>query len=100
MDSIRVFMQHADLTPSMAQQYSDKLTVLQQQVSRYEKLKTEYQLMIDVKPAALLVVDKARPANRPDKPKKLLILLATAILSFLFAAWLALILEKRKTRPL
>lgn len=71
MDSIRIFLQQADLTPSMAQQYSDKLTVLQQQLSQYGKLKTEYQLMIDAKPAALLVVDKARPANWPDKPKKL-----------------------------
>lgn len=100
IDSIRIFLQHADITPSAAQLYNDRLTVLQQQVSQYEKLKTEYQLMIDTKPAALLVVDKARTSDQPDKPKKLLILLATAILSFLFAAWLALLLEKRKTQVL
>ncbi|HEX2847836.1 MAG TPA: hypothetical protein VHN59_14905 [Chitinophagaceae bacterium] len=100
MDSIHTFLQHANITPSQAQQYNDKLTVLQQQLSQYEKLKTEYQLMIDAKPAALLVVDKARASDHPDKPKKLLILLATAILSFLFAAWLALILEKRKAQVL
>lgn len=98
IDSIRIFLQHADITPSAVQQYNDRLTVLQQQVSQYEKLKTEYQLMIDTKPAALLVVDKARTSDRPDKPKKLLILLATAVLSFLFAAWLTLLLEKRKTQ--
>ncbi|TXJ27086.1 MAG: hypothetical protein E6Q24_09175 [Chitinophagaceae bacterium] len=100
MDSIRIFLHHANITPSQAQQYNDKLTVLQQQLSQYEKLKTEYQLMIDTKPAALLVVDKARASDQPDKPKKLLILLATAVLSFLFAAWLALILERRKARVL
>jgi uncharacterized protein involved in exopolysaccharide biosynthesis len=100
IDSIRTFLQHANITPSQAQQYNDKLTVLQQQLSQYEKLKTEYQLMIDTKPAALLVVDKARASDQPDKPKKLLILLATAVLSFLFAAWLALILEKRKAQVL
>lgn len=100
MDSIRTFLQHTNITPSQAQQYNDKLTVLQQQLSQYEKLKTEYQLMIDTKPAALLVVDKARASDQPDKPKKLLILLATAVLSFLFAAWLALILEKRKAQVL
>ncbi len=100
MDSIRTFLQHANITPSQAQQYNDKLTVLQQQLSQYEKLKTEYQLMIDTKPAALLVVDKARASDQPDKPKKLLILLATTVLSFLFAAWLALILEKRKAQVL
>jgi len=100
MDSIRTFLQHANITPSQAQQYNDKLTVLQQQLSQYEKLKTEYQLMIDTKPAALLVVDKARASDQPDKPKKLLILLATAVLSFLFAAWLALILERRKAQVL
>jgi len=100
MDSIRAFLQHANITPSQAQQYNDKLTVLQQQLSQYEKLRTEYQLMIDTKPAALLVVDKARVSDRPDKPKKLFILLATVVLSFLFAAWLALLLEKRKTQVL
>lgn len=98
IDSIRSFLQHADITPSQAQQYNDRLTVLQQQGSQYEKLRTEYQLMIDTKPAALLVVDKARISDRPDKPKKLIILLATAVLSLLFAAWLTLILEKRKTQ--
>lgn len=100
MDSIRTFLQHANITPSQAQQYNDKLTVLQQQLSQYEKLKTEYQLMIDTKPAALLVVDKARASDQPDKPKKFLILLATAVLSFLFAAWLTLILERRKAQVL
>lgn len=100
MDSIRTFLQHTNIAPSQAQQYNDKLTVLQQQLSQYEKLKTEYQLMIDAKPAALLVVDKARVSDHPDKPKKLLILLATVIVSFLFAAWLALILEKRKAQVL
>jgi uncharacterized protein involved in exopolysaccharide biosynthesis len=100
IDSIRTFLQHADITPAQSILYSDELAVLQQQISQYEKLKTEYQLMIDTKPAALLVVDKARVSDRPDKPKKLFVLLATAVLSFLFAAWLALVLEKRKTQAL
>lgn len=98
IDSIRIFLQHADLIPFQALQYKDELAVLQQQLLQYEKLETEYRLMIDTKPAALLVVDKARASDRPDKPRKLLILLATAVLSFLFAAWLALVLEKRKTQ--
>jgi uncharacterized protein involved in exopolysaccharide biosynthesis len=100
IDSIRSFLKHADITPFQSIQYSDELAVLQQQISQYEKLKVEYQLMIDTKPAALLIVDKARASDHPDKPKKLLIVLATAVLSFLFAAWLALVLEKRKTQVL
>jgi hypothetical protein len=68
-----------------------------QQVIEYEKLIGEYQLMVDANPSALMVVEKARPSLRPDKPRRLLMLSATAILSFLFALLVALILERRKT---
>jgi uncharacterized protein involved in exopolysaccharide biosynthesis len=98
IDSIHLFLMKATMLPSQAQSYNDRLTVLQQQLMQYEKLETEYQLMVDTRPPALLIVDKARVSDRPDKPKRLLILLATALLGFLFATWLALLLERRKSQ--
>ena len=75
----------------------NRATLLQEQIKEYEKLETEYQLMTDAKPAAIVIVERARISENPDRPKRLIILLATAVASFLFALWLALILEKRKT---
>lgn len=73
------------------------LGVLKNQLQKYQQLIGEYQLMVDNKPPSLLVVEKARPSLKPDKPKRIEILSATLVLSFLFALWVALALEKRKT---
>jgi uncharacterized protein involved in exopolysaccharide biosynthesis len=69
---------------------------LLEQLNRYEKLINEYQLMVDSKPTVLIVVEKAKPSNWPDRPRRIQIMVATAILSFLFALLAALILERRK----
>ncbi len=69
--------------------FSDRL-------QQYEKLIDEYQLMVDTKPQPLVIVEQARPSLLPDKPKRLEIIIATFVLSFLFALSVALILEKRK----
>lgn len=72
------------------------LGILKSQLQKYQQLVGEYQLMVDDKPPSLLVVERARPSLLPDKPKRLEILIATLILSFLFALLVALILERRK----
>jgi uncharacterized protein involved in exopolysaccharide biosynthesis len=72
------------------------LGILKTQLQKYQQLIGEYQLMVDNKPPSLLVVERARPSLLPDKPKRLEILIATLILSFLFALLVALILERRK----
>ncbi|MET0462625.1 MAG: hypothetical protein ABW007_05710 [Chitinophagaceae bacterium] len=81
-----------------AQSAKDSLVTEQgtAQWEHYKKLETEYSLMIQAKPPALLPVEKARVSDRPDKPSKALVLIATAIASFVFALWLALLLDKRK----
>jgi LPS O-antigen subunit length determinant protein (WzzB/FepE family) len=68
-----------------------------EQLKNYRKLELEYSLMISTKPPALLPVEKARISSSPDKPRKALILIATALASFIFALWLALLLDKRKS---
>lgn len=70
--------------------------ILQEQVNNYDKLIGEYQLMLDSRPAVLMIVEKARAASSPDKPKRLQILIATAFLSLFFALLVALVLERRK----
>lgn len=67
------------------------------QIQQYEKLIGEYQLMVDSKPASLIIVEKAKASSWPDKPRRMQIMIATAVLSFLFALFAALILERRKT---
>jgi uncharacterized protein involved in exopolysaccharide biosynthesis len=70
---------------------------LEEQLQQYEKLIGEYELMADSKPPSLLIVERARPAAWPDKPRFWPLMLVTAVLSLLFAVLLALMLEKRKT---
>ena len=76
---------------------SGKKRALGDQLQQYEKLIGEYQLMVDSKPPVLLVVEKAKKPTWPDRPKRLLILVATGFLSFLFALLMALVLQRRKT---
>jgi len=73
-----------------------KRNSLIEQLQQYEKLKNEYQLMVNAKPQALIIVEKASPALWPDKPKPKETLLAAAILSLLFGLFAALVLERRR----
>lgn len=96
IDSILVFLRNTAITEANGQQMTDRQKVLMQQAQQYEKLIGEYQLIIDSNPAVLVVVEKARSATWPDKPKRLQILVATAFLSLVFALLLTLLLERRK----
>ncbi|MDP4263190.1 MAG: hypothetical protein Q8941_11740 [Bacteroidota bacterium] len=96
IDSITIFLQHSDIPTEHAEGYTSRRVALSEQLQQYEKLISQYQLMVDNKPPVLIIVEKARPASWPDKPEKLPILTATFVLSFLFALALALYLEKRK----
>ena len=74
----------------------EKKTALQNQVQEYNKLIGQYQLMVDSKPPVLITVEKAKSSNWPDRPRRFQIMIATAVLSLLFALLAALILERRK----
>ena len=75
---------------------AERKKILQDQSLQYDKLISEYQLMVDSKPPALLIVENAKVSAYPDKPKRIQILVATAILSFLFSLLAILVLERRK----
>jgi len=86
----------ADSITGISEQAGERKKVLQAQVQQYEKLICEYQVMVDSKPPVLIVVEMAKPSARPDRPRRMQIMIATAVLSFLFALLAALILERRK----
>ena len=68
------------------------------QMEQYEKLVAEYNLMVQTNPPTLLVVERARPAIKWDKPAMLPILLLTFFAALLFGFLMALLLEKRNTK--
>ena len=70
---------------------------LLQQIGEYEKLLNQYKLMVDAKPQALLIIEKATPAVAADQPKPLQAIVAAAILSFFFGLLTALMLDRRKS---
>ena len=70
---------------------------LLQQIQEYEKLINQYQLMVNAKPPALVIVEKASPPLWPDRPRPKQTLIAAALLSFFFALLAALLLERRRT---
>jgi uncharacterized protein involved in exopolysaccharide biosynthesis len=67
------------------------------QLQQYEKLIGEYQLMVDSKPPSLIMVESAKSSQWPDRPKRLQIMIAAAVLSLLFSLFAALLMERRKT---
>ena len=75
-------------------------TALNLQLQENEKLSGEYELMLDNKPPVLIVVENAKPANSPDKPRKLMIIASAALLSLIFGLLLAMVLERRKPDPI
>lgn len=75
----------------------ENTTRRKEQISQYEKLIGEYQLMVDTKPPVLITVEKAKAAAWPDQPKTVQLLMATAVLAFIFSLLAALVLERKKT---
>lgn len=72
--------------------------VLEGQIQQYGLLINEFNIVIESKPPALIIVEKARISDWPDKPKRMVVILSALVLSFLFSLLLALVLEKRKLR--
>ncbi|HEX6193181.1 MAG TPA: hypothetical protein VFZ42_12490 [Chitinophagaceae bacterium] len=65
-------------------------------LEQYEELINDYSLMADSRPLALLTIENARAAIKPDKPRILAITLATFALSFIFALLAILFIEKTR----
>lgn len=66
---------------------------LLQQLMQYEKLLSEYELMLDLNPQVLLLVESARPDLKADKPDWLQALFLVFFASILFGLAVAILLE-------
>lgn len=75
---------------------ADRKQSLLKQLESYENLIGEYELMVETKQPALLIVEHARPSLKIDKPRFIPILAATLFLSLVFGFFLAIILERKK----
>jgi capsular polysaccharide biosynthesis protein len=95
-DSANALLRSTIITTENIKARTMRRNIMLEQLVQYEKLISQYQLMVDSKTRVLIVVEKARVSSWPDKPKKLLLLTATFVLSLLFSLLLALLLEKRK----
>ena len=82
---------------STAELMAAQRSSLLQQVQEDEKLLNQYNLMVNARPQALIIIEKATPALAPDRPKPLEAIIAATILSFFFGLLTALILSKRKS---
>jgi hypothetical protein len=96
IDSINLHSQPSTTTV-VTDAMSARKAALVGQLQEYEKLISQYQLMLDNQSQVLIVVEKARASELADKPRALPVLAATLFLSLVFALMVVLLLEKRKT---
>lgn len=73
-----------------------RTNALVQQLSEYEKLMNQYNLVISTEPEVLVVVENAAVPVKHDRPDYFITILATIICSFVFAFLVVLALEKRR----
>ena len=67
-----------------------------QQMLEYEKLLDQYTLMVNAKLQALIIIERATPPLKPDKPKTIAVITGATVLSLFFGLLAALVLERRK----
>jgi len=96
LDSMNFVMITAIMTKPQSDLFNARLKALNDQMSETEKLIGQYEMMMRNKPPVLLVVEKARVAAWPDRPKRIQVLIITAVLSFFFGLLLAVAVDKRE----
>lgn len=74
----------------------EEIKARQEKIAGLQKLLTQYELISEAKTPALIIIEKARPAIRPDRPRCLQILIGTFIFSVLMSFLLALYRERIK----
>ena len=97
IDSINSYLKKVLMDEGLTGTYVTRRTALTEQLKQHEQLINEYQLMVDNKPPILVIVERARVSNKPDKPGWLPVLVGTFVLSLLFSLILTLILERKKS---
>ena len=91
-DSLKIM----DITKDAALMYTNKREALLQQLKQYYTAANEFKLAISNKAPALYIIENAAPAAKHDKPKKLEVLIATLIISFVFGCLIALVYKRKQ----
>jgi uncharacterized protein involved in exopolysaccharide biosynthesis len=74
---------------------TNKKNMLLQQLNEYQKSANEFALAIQNNPPALIVLEKAYPSAKADKPKKLVVIAWAFFLSLIFASIAALLYKPK-----
>ncbi len=74
-----------------------KMQTFLEEIKEYHKAADEFKLVIAAPPAVLYVMEAAVPSASADKPDKPAVILAAAIISFIFSCLLVLINNRNKT---
>lgn len=97
IDSITHFLSVALIAPPGEQAFLKRRTALSDQLVKYETLISEYKMLVDNKPPALIIAERARVTDWPDKPQRLPVLAATFVLSLLFGLLVIVLIERKAT---
>lgn len=96
VDSTNSLLRNAEITAQNALPLTNKREALLSQLKKYYTLANEFKLAMNNNAAALYTIEKATPAAKHYKPKKLIVLLGVAIISFVFACLATLLLNQKK----
>lgn len=83
------------INPTTATLLNNKKNMLLQQINDYQKSVNEFSLAIANNPPALIVLERAYPSAKADKPKKLVVILWAFFISLIFASTAALVYNRK-----
>ena len=86
---------NTDLSSSKNDIIKSKLLAITPQLQQFEKMITEYEFVVNSNSPVLLIVENARPALWPDKPKVYLTVVLAFFAALLFSFLIALFIESR-----
>lgn len=86
-----------DSTLKMDSLDAEGVKIRQEKISQLKNLISEYEVISEAKTPALVVIEKARAAIKPDRPKCLQILVASFVFSLLFSFLIGVYRERIKS---
>lgn len=96
VDSLNKSLAYKEITTAAAFTTINKRDALLQQLKQHYTAANEFKLAIINKAPALYISEKASPASKHDKPKKLTTIIAAFFASLFFACFIALMFTKSK----
>jgi len=73
-----------------------KKNTLLQEIQEYQKLLDQYKLMVDANPESLVIIERAQPALKADRPNRPAIIVSVAVLAIIFGFFTALVFERKR----